>query len=188
MEVRWAHRGEAPKVYPLVRALAEQDGSAAPRPSAFSRVWAMGFREPAPLRFAVAEEERRIVACMSLHRHVSTWRGQPAVSVEDVFVLPGARGRGIGAALLAFAEQHARDLGAARLELHVLERNEGARRLYERAGWHRTPYLWYQKEVPGPARAAPPARAAQRPGRGPARAARTGRRRGRGPAGWGAPR
>jgi GNAT superfamily N-acetyltransferase len=189
MQVRWAHRGEAPKVYPLVRALAEGEGWAPPRPAAFSRMWAWGFRDAPPFRYAVAEEER-LVGCMSLHHHVSTWRAAPSVGLEDFYVLPELRGKGIGQAMLAFAEEHARGLGAARLELHVLEGNEGARRLYERQGWQRTPYLWYLKDLPQGARPAPPPRAEARARQGQgARQRAKGRGRGRPrSAGWGGPR
>ncbi|MCA1813483.1 MAG: GNAT family N-acetyltransferase [Halobacteriales archaeon] len=146
--MRWAVRGESVKVYPLVRALAKGEGWEPPRPSAFSRMWAWGFRDAPPFRYAVADDGARIVGCMSLHHHVSTWRAQPAVGLEDFYVLPDLRGEGIGAEMLRFADQHARSLGAARLELHVLEGNEGGKRLYERDGWHRTPYLWYHKDLP----------------------------------------
>lgn len=189
MQVRWAARGEAPKVYALVRALAQAEGSEPPRPSAFSRVWAWGFRDAPPFRYAVAEDAKAIVGCMSLHQHVSTWRALPAVSVEDLYVLPERRGQGIGTALLAFAEEHARRLGAARLELHVLEANDGARRLYQRAGWHGTPYVWMQKDVAAEAGRAPPppsprAEAQRKRGQG-ARQRAKGLRR---PGGWGPPR
>lgn len=44
----------------------------------------------------------------------------------------GERGRGIGAALLARAEEQARDAGAARISLHA---QSAARPLYERGGF-----------------------------------------------------
>jgi predicted GNAT family N-acyltransferase len=50
-------------------------------------------------------------------------------------VRAGARGRGIGAALLAVAEQEARAAGAVRIGMHA---QTDALRLYERAGY--TPY------------------------------------------------
>jgi predicted GNAT family N-acyltransferase len=50
-------------------------------------------------------------------------------------VRAGARGRGIGAALLAAAEQEARAAGAVRIGMHA---QTDALRLYERAGY--TPY------------------------------------------------
>lgn len=46
------------------------------------------------------------------------------------------RGQGIGTQLLAEAERSARALGFSKLSLIVFEQNAGAKRLYERAGYH----------------------------------------------------
>ena len=57
--------------------------------------------------------------------------------LNDLFVSAAARGRGVGAALLAAAEEHARRTGAVRLVLQTDHGNTAAQRLYERAGWTR---------------------------------------------------
>jgi GNAT superfamily N-acetyltransferase len=146
--VRWAHRGEAPKVYPLFRALVDAEHAEPPRPSAFSRTWGRSFREGSGYRFVVAEgEARRLLGVLSLHAHFSTWKGCGVVSLEDFYVLPEERGKGVGALMMAFAEAHARALGAARIELHVLRGNERALKLYARQGYEVTDYLWLHKKV-----------------------------------------
>lgn len=61
--------------------------------------------------------------------------GRPYAFVSDLVVLEGLRGRGIGRALLAAAERHARACGAATLRLDVMIANAAARRLYENAGF-----------------------------------------------------
>lgn len=63
-----------------------------------------------------------------------TKRGARVWFVDVVYVRPGARGKGIGAALVRAAAEHAGE--GAVLELEVLESNVGARRLYERLGFH----------------------------------------------------
>lgn len=50
--------------------------------------------------------------------------------VADLFVHAGYRGRGIGRALLARAEEHARARGASELTIGVLSANTPARELY----------------------------------------------------------
>jgi GNAT superfamily N-acetyltransferase len=57
--------------------------------------------------------------------------------LNDLFVVPGARGRGIGAALLRHAAEFARDEGAVRLALSTERTNAAAQALYEREGWRR---------------------------------------------------
>lgn len=55
--------------------------------------------------------------------------------LNDLFVAPEARGRGVAEALLDFAETAARQAGAVRLVLQTATDNAAAQRLYERLGW-----------------------------------------------------
>jgi len=59
----------------------------------------------------------------------------PHAFVAYMAVEPGARGAGVGAALLAAAENEARRRLLPYMALMVTEENEAARRLYERAGY-----------------------------------------------------
>jgi ribosomal protein S18 acetylase RimI-like enzyme len=65
----------------------------------------------------------------------STFACQPLVNVHDVVVLPGHRGRGIAAQMFAEIEAIARERGACKLTLEVLEGNAAARALYQRLGF-----------------------------------------------------
>ena len=66
---------------------------------------------------------------------LSTFACRPLVNVHDLAVAPGHRGRGVGRALLDAVEAEARERGACKITLEVLEGNAGARRAYERAGF-----------------------------------------------------
>lgn len=57
--------------------------------------------------------------------------------IAGLAVAPAARGHGVASALLAAAEQHARERGARKLSLRVLSTNDAALRLYERLGFCR---------------------------------------------------
>lgn len=65
----------------------------------------------------------------------STFACRPLVNVHDVVVMPSHRGRGIAAAMLAEVEAVARERGACKLTLEVLEGNAAARALYRRLGF-----------------------------------------------------
>jgi len=57
--------------------------------------------------------------------------------LNDLFVNPAGRRRGVAAGLLAAVEAHAWALGAARVTLNVARDNEVAQQLYEACGWKR---------------------------------------------------
>jgi GNAT superfamily N-acetyltransferase len=64
----------------------------------------------------------------------STFKGTPGIYLEDLFVLPEARGRGIGKHLLTWLARTAVQRGCARLEWAVLDWNEPAIGFYKRLG------------------------------------------------------
>jgi GNAT superfamily N-acetyltransferase len=59
--------------------------------------------------------------------------------IKRMYVVPGARGRGLGRALLVAIEDLARDLGYAVARLDTGAEQPGAQRLYERAGYDAIP-------------------------------------------------
>ena len=65
----------------------------------------------------------------------STFQCRPLVNVHDVVVLPSYRGQRVAEQMLALAESVARERGACKLTLEVLQGNQSARRLYERVGF-----------------------------------------------------
>jgi GNAT superfamily N-acetyltransferase len=65
----------------------------------------------------------------------STFKAQPLMNIHDIAVLPGHRGAGVGQALLAAAEQHARARGCCKLTLEVLTGNARALSSYLRFGF-----------------------------------------------------
>jgi len=65
---------------------------------------------------------------------LSTWTGRPGLYVEDVYVVPEARGAGIGRAIFVHIAKLAVARGCSRLEWSVLKWNENAIRFYESLG------------------------------------------------------
>jgi len=64
----------------------------------------------------------------------STFAAAPLVNIHDLAVLPEARGRGVGKALLQAVEAEALKRGACKITLEVLSGNP-ARHLYAREGY-----------------------------------------------------
>lgn len=69
----------------------------------------------------------------------STTSGKPILRVQDIYVEPKFRNRGIGTGLLAFCEKMARAKGAHSIRLETNINNTQARRLYEKAGYAEFP-------------------------------------------------
>jgi len=65
----------------------------------------------------------------------STFACKPLVNVHDVVVASSHRGRGIAAQLFAEVEAIARERGACKLTLEVLDGNAAAQALYRRLGF-----------------------------------------------------
>lgn len=64
----------------------------------------------------------------------STFLARPGLYLEDLYVRPEQRGRGIGKALLAHLAAIAVERGCGRFEWSVLDWNEPAIRFYEKLG------------------------------------------------------
>ena len=71
--------------------------------------------------------------CLWFHT-VSTFAGRAGIWIEDLFVLPEARGRGAGAALLKALARRCAEDGLGRVDWAVLDWNASAIGFYERIG------------------------------------------------------
>lgn len=90
---------------------------------------------PYPAAEAVIAEAGGAAVGFALFFHnFSTWTGRRGVYLEDLYVTPEARGRGVGKALLQRLAALAIDRGCARFEWSVLDWNEDAVRFYRSIG------------------------------------------------------
>ncbi|MBC8424134.1 GNAT family N-acetyltransferase [bacterium] len=67
-------------------------------------------------------------------KNYSTFLGRPGLYLEDLFVRPSFRGRGVGRALLARLAALALERGCGRFEWSVLDWNEPAHGFYRKLG------------------------------------------------------
>lgn len=87
------------------------------------------------LAFATADAPEA-AGLAQLYPSWSSVAARPIWILNDLFVAPAARGKGVGHALLDRCRRLAVETGAARLSLETLRGNTGAQRLYESLGWH----------------------------------------------------
>ncbi len=74
---------------------------------------------------------------VQLYPSFSSVRAAPIYVLNDLFVVPSARRRGVGTLLLKAAAEFARASGAVRMKLSTAMTNSSAQRLYEKLGWER---------------------------------------------------
>lgn len=82
-----------------------------------------------------AGEGRMPTAVCQLRYRYGLWHAAEDCWLEDLFVSAGARGDGLGTALVEAAMTRARGRGCRRVELDVDSDNSGALALYGRAGF-----------------------------------------------------
>ena len=82
----------------------------------------------------LAEWEGKPAGFALFFPNYSTFLTQPGIYLEDLFVLPQYRRRGIGKALLTYVAQLAVERKAGRLEWSVLDWNEPAIAFYKQMG------------------------------------------------------
>jgi ribosomal protein S18 acetylase RimI-like enzyme len=83
----------------------------------------------------LAEADAEALGFVLVFPEYSSWRGQVGLFVQDLYVRPGARGRGLARALLAVALKAAADWAPAYLTLMVDHRNDAAQAWYARQGF-----------------------------------------------------
>ena len=93
----------------------------------------------------LAFEGDAAIGFTQLYPSFSSGAMAPIFILNDLFVAPDTRRRGIGSTLLHAAAEHGRRIGAIRLVLSTEVTNTTAQSVYERMGWKRdTVFCVYQ--------------------------------------------
>jgi GNAT superfamily N-acetyltransferase len=132
--IRRAVAADVPVILELIRGLAE-----------YERAPEQVVCDEATLReslFGERPEAEVLLACVGeapagfavFFHNYSTWWGRHGIYLEDLFVRPEMRGRGIGKGLLRALAEIARDRGCARMEWSVLDWNQPAIDFYKSLG------------------------------------------------------
>lgn len=92
------------------------------------------FGERPAAEAVIGEWDGEPVAFAIFFHNFSTFLGRPGLYLEDLYVRPAMRGRGIGRKMLAHLAQLALERGCGRFEWSVLNWNEPAIRFYRSIG------------------------------------------------------
>ncbi len=132
--IREATAADVPAILGLIRELAEYerllDLVVATEDSLHRSLFG-----PRPFAEALLAEDAGVPIGFALYFHnFSTFLGKPGVYLEDLFVQPAYRGRGLGKSLLTRVAQIAVERDCGRMEWSVLNWNEPSIRFYESLG------------------------------------------------------
>lgn len=92
--------------------------------------WKRFFDESVRLHGFVAEVDGEVVGFAHCWFNHTTWLDKADLYLEDLFVAPSARRRGIGEFLIQGCAKFAKDSGSARLYWQTQRSNESAQKLY----------------------------------------------------------
>jgi GNAT superfamily N-acetyltransferase len=99
------------------------------------------------LLLAARDEAGTILGYACLYWHFSSLQALETVLMNDLFVTPEARGRGVGRALIEATAEVARERGAAWVEWSTAPDNHTAQRLYDSLTDEKSTWLSYELEV-----------------------------------------
>jgi GNAT superfamily N-acetyltransferase len=140
--VRPARIADAGALLALIDALADYEHLPRPDAAARERLVRDGFGDRKRFDGFLAELDGRPVGYAIVFETYSSFLAKPTLYLEDVFVLPEARGRGVGRAFFRMLAAEALARGCGRMEWVVLDWNELAIGFYEALGARRMAE-WY---------------------------------------------
>ena len=134
IHIRPAKRDDVPLILQFIRDLAEYERApeaAVARPEDLLRY---GFGPEPKFRVVIAEWNGQPAGFALFFNNFSTWQGQPGLFLEDLFVRPEFRGKGIGKALLVHLAQIAMREDCGRFVWQVLDWNTPSIDFYKSLG------------------------------------------------------
>ena len=147
--IRFARPGDEAEIVAMIRELAEFERAPDLCTVTQSQISTALFGADPTARCHIAEEDGRVAAMALWFRSFSTWDGVAGIHLEDLFVRPEFRRRGLARALLATLARECTENGYSRLGWAVLDWNTDAIALYDGAGGKQLSE-WIGYRVSGP--------------------------------------
>ena len=134
VHVRAASEKEVPLILAFIKELAEYERLSHEVVATEESLREHLFGEHPVAEVMIADEGTDPAGFAFFFHSFSTFLGRPGIYLEDLYVRPEFRGRGLGRALLVHLARLAKERGCGRLEWSVLDWNEPAIGFYESIG------------------------------------------------------
>jgi GNAT superfamily N-acetyltransferase len=134
LTIRPATAADVPLILEFIRELAEYEREPQAAVATQADLLRDGFGPEPKFRVDIAEWSSEPAGFALYFWNYSTWQGKPGLYLEDLFVRPRFRGKGIGKALLVHLARVALKNNCGRLVWQVLDWNTPAIEFYESLG------------------------------------------------------
>lgn len=132
--IRFAVQKDIPQILGMIKALAEYEKLAGEVVATEEILEKNLFGERAYAEVIFSYYNDELAGFALFFNNFSTFLGKPGIYLEDLYVKPEMRGKGIGKQLLAFLAKLAKERNCGRLEWWVLDWNKSAIEFYESLG------------------------------------------------------
>jgi len=132
--LRPATPSDVPHILSFIRELAEYEREPDAVLATEADLLRDGFTEPRRFHCLMAEWNGQPVGFALYFYNYSTWEGRPGIYLEDLYVQPAQRGKGIGKSLLIKLASIAVGENCARFEWSVLDWNQPSIDFYQAMG------------------------------------------------------
>ncbi|HEX7357568.1 MAG TPA: GNAT family N-acetyltransferase [Ignavibacteriaceae bacterium] len=132
--IRAAKEEDTPAIFSLIKELAEFEKLSAQIETTENELHKTLFGENKFVEILIAEYDKKIVGQAIFLKNFSTFLGKPGIYLEDLYVKPEMRGKGIGRALLDKIILLAKERNYGRVEWSVLDWNTSAIEFYKKIG------------------------------------------------------
>jgi GNAT superfamily N-acetyltransferase len=146
VEVRPAHTDEIEEMLPLIRAYCEFYETE-PDDEGLRSMFETLINEPSQGAVFIARDGGKAVGFATLDWKWSSLKAARIGYLEDLFVDPEARGRGIADALIEVCAARCRELGMPAMEWLTAPDNHRAQKVYDRTGAESGTYMEYDLEL-----------------------------------------
>jgi GNAT superfamily N-acetyltransferase len=134
LAIRYATAADVSLILDFIRGLAEYERAPEEAVATEEDLLRDGFGLAPRFRVVIAEWQGQPAGFAFFFFNYSTWKGRPGLHLEDLFVRPEFRGKGIGKALLVHLAKIALEENCSRFEWQVLDWNTPAIEFYESLG------------------------------------------------------
>lgn len=154
LTIRLASEQDLDSLVHLAAAFRDHLGQSTPSEADFRASIAALLQDVGTEFFLAGDAQHGVLGYVQVRYRYSAWTSALEAELEDVFVVPQVRRRGVGLELVQFAIARAIERGCRSMGLNTNERNEGALALYRRLGfraerprWQGGRQLWLTKAL-----------------------------------------